>query len=373
MKPFYLLPFLLLLLSCENEREAQIKRDIVGEWKYIEDFDSIPYTDSLLPPPPPLDVMYDFSVLDDTTYLDKSGYWKKNENEPGGLIYYSGRKTKYKIKDSMLMVFNPVEKNWYFEKIYSLNGDTLIYKLEAKKYRRFTRQHYKINPNEKYDAIIVSASPCFGSCPIADVRIDRNGTVTYQGSYNNLKNGNFTATISAKDYLALEREFKKAGIDSLETYYAATHTDDQTITVTFIKDGKIYRTISDYGFQSPSELRSACNQARFLYQQLELKEAALPYPDLRQGYVGFDKSNKSCVLEMSEQFFLVTELEKAKPVRHVFNGKFIFQFGKYGHKKFIVTDGRYYKLPPEDGGETLDLGYNFIERNGLEKRFEKHE
>jgi hypothetical protein len=26
---------------------------------------------------------------------------------------------------------------------------------------------------------------------------------------------------------------------------------------------------------------------------------------------------------------------------------------------------------PKPGGKTLDLGYNFIERNNLEKRFEK--
>lgn len=373
MKPIYLLPLLLLLFSCKNEREAQLKRDIVGEWKYIEDFDSIPYTDSLLPPPPPLDVMYDFLVLDDTTYLDKQGYWKKNESEPGGLIYYSGRKTKYQIKDSLLMVFNPVEKNWRFETIYSLKGDTLIYKIDALKYRRFIRQHYTINPNEKYDAIIVSTSPYYGTLPVQDVRIDRNGSVIYQGSFNNLKNGNFTAKISAEDYLALELEFKKAGIDSLKTNYAATHTDDQTITITFIKDGKIYKTISDYGFQSPSELRGAANQARFLYQQLKLKEAVLLYPELRKGALGFYRNSWGTSLEQSEQFYLITELEKAKKTEQAFVPKFWLQYGFFKRGRAMETDGRYYKFPLEDGGLTLDLGYNFITRNGLERRFTKNE
>jgi hypothetical protein len=37
----------------------------------------------------------------------------------------------------------------------------------------------------------------------------------------------------------------------------------------------------------------------------------------------------------------------------------------------VQTDGRYYKF--EAGGKTLDVGYNFIERNNLEKRFVKNE
>lgn len=375
MKPFYLLPSLLLILiSCKNGRDEKFKNDIIGEWKFVEDFDSITNTYPI-PPPSPYRIMLDFAVCNDTLYIDKGGLsWV---DESGGYdkrkFHYSGNKTKYKIKDDSLMVFIPHFKVWSSQKIFSIKDDTLVVETAPKKYRKFIRQHYKINTAEKYDAIIVSSSSCYGSCPIADALIERNGKVTYHGSHNNLIDGNYTGKITTAEYLDLEREFKKAGIDTLRTDYAATHTDDQTITVTFIREGKIYKTISDYGFQSPSELISASNQTRFLYQQLKLEKVKLPFPDLRKGYIGFDDKDRSCYLKLSEQFFLITEIEKSRVVNHSFEGVYTLQYGDYGNKKFINTDGRYYKFPLEYGGKTIDLGYNFIERNGLEKRFEKHE
>lgn len=377
MKSIYLLPILLLIMiSCKNERQEKLEKDIIGEWKFIKEIDSSVTNESIPEIPFRIFFMSDFSCEAGGKYKEKSGFWEVIEDTTkfaGRMNKYCGWDSEYRIKNDSLSVLDQCSGKWRRSKIYTLDNEKLIYQMGEKHYCLFEKRKYKIDPREKYDQIIVSSSGCYGSCPIANISIAANGKVTYEGSAYNLKNGNYNAKITPQKYLELEKEFKRAGIDTLKTNYSAGWTDDQTITATFIRNGRIYKTVYDYGFQAPSEFIAACNQARFLYQHIQLEKFTLPIPELREGYIGFETSNTSLDLMRSEQFYLVTELEKAKPVSNIsFKSKFTLQYGNYEHKKFIETDGRYYKFPPGEGGKTLDLGYNFIDRNGLEKRFEKN-
>ncbi|MRX68715.1 hypothetical protein GJU42_12135 [Flavobacterium resistens] len=43
----------------------------------------------------------------------------------------------------------------------------------------------------------------------------------------------------------------------MKNEYIASHTDDETISVTFIKNNKIIKTIEDYGQEAPTEFQWA--------------------------------------------------------------------------------------------------------------------
>lgn len=372
MKLIYLLPILLLVISCKNEKEEKFKKDIIGEWKFIKEIDST-LRNETLPELPFRDfIMSDFICNASGAYKEKSGFWEVTKNATKDSIHiikYCGWKSSYAIKGDSVFVLDQCLNKWRKTRIHSIHSDTLIYNMGKKRYCLFKRKKYKLVAEEKYDQIIVSSSGCYGSCPVANISVAATGKIVYNGERFNLKDGNYNGKITQQEYIELQDDFKKAGVDTLKTDYSANWTDDQTITVTFIKNGKIYKTVSDYGFQSPSELIAACTQVRFLYQQLKLKRTALPFPELREGYIGFDTADKSLSLDSSEQFYLITELERAKPVNILFKSKFTLQYGDYYHKKFMQTDGRYYKFAKEEGGKTIDLGYNFIERDQLGDRF----
>jgi hypothetical protein len=58
----------------------------------------------------------------------------------------------------------------------------------------------------------------------------------------------------------------------LNESYEANHTDDERIIVSFIKNNKIIRTVSDYGHEAPEEFIWAYQPLRYLYQQVKLEK-----------------------------------------------------------------------------------------------------
>ncbi|MEP5935353.1 MAG: hypothetical protein ABJ218_09555, partial [Winogradskyella arenosi] len=181
-------------------------------------------------------------------------------------------------------------------------------------------------------------------------------------------------------------KFAQANIDSLERNYAVGHTDDESITTTFIKNGRIIKTIHDYGQAGPKELIWAYVPIQNLYTEIELGtlENDMPYyPKLH--YYTFKKESTILRLEKSESFYLWTEIKDAKIVNTKFNSKYSIGFRRnytfWGadpnekrkqlyELKNIESDGRLFKFSFKDQKSiTYDLGYNFIKRNFKETDF----
>ncbi|MGE8343747.1 MAG: DUF6438 domain-containing protein [Flavobacterium sp.] len=362
-----------ILYSCQKNNDKKLEKDLVGEWIYIKTDDQRkPQTNSnsnIPPPPPPFgSPKRGYIFLKNNIAENKTGYFKtinavERENRK---TFFLGTTTKYKIENDSLKIFNLESKTWENQKLSSITRDTLTTKIGDSIFVKYARIKYKINPNENYDQIIVSSSGCYGSCPISNISIEKKGNVLYYGQDYNTQNGFFQSKITQTQYEEIQTSFKKADIINLKNSYEANWTDDETVTITFIKNNKIIKTIRDYGRQSPTALVWAYTPVRYLYQHIKLtplKKEKFLFPIWR---ISFTKGNQICDLTKSESFYLFTEILKGKETNDTFEHKYYIEFWNDQDKKEIIyTDGRYFKSKDK----TIDIGYNFMISNNSITKF----
>ncbi|MBS7255722.1 DUF6438 domain-containing protein [Flavobacterium branchiicola] len=361
-----------ILHSCQNNNDTKLRKDIIGEWTYIKTEDQRkPHKNDnikFLPPSPFGNHIPGYIFLENNVCENKSGYFnsidaKERKNRK---TFFLGTKTKYKILNDSLQILDLTTKTWENQKIHSITGDTLTTKISDSIFAKYAKTKYKINPNENYDKIIFSSSSSDDYCPILNISIDNNGNVIYQGQAYNTKNGFFKAKITQNQYQKIQTNFKKANITNLKDRYEADRSDDETVTVTFIKNNKIVKSIHDYGRESPIALIWAYTSVRFLYQQIKLTPLKTDKPLLSIWGIRFTKGNQICDLTKSESFYLLTEIFKGTETAYNFENKYQIEFWNDQNKKEIInTDGRYYKLKDK----IIDIGYNFLTLNNLTDKF----
>jgi hypothetical protein len=357
---------LLLLPCCKDSDNERFKQEIIGDWKFVEA--EVSKDIDLVPLPPFMDgnqkqgfVFYENGICE-----NKRGYFKKINKQ----IFFLGTKTKYKIENDYVKIMNLNDSVWTNFKICSLDLDTLILTGKDSLLVKYAREKYTITEKTLFDKIIVSSSGCYGICPISDVCIDQQGNVIFSGQFYNTKNGLYTSIIDRKQYLEIESNFKKSNIAQLHNNYSSDWSDEETVFVTFIKNNKIIKTISDYGRQAPAEFYWAYMPVQYLYQHLELA----PYInsiDLPIYVYNIKLAGKTCELTKSEGFFLLSEIYKGTNTQYNFKEKYDIQCYDYKTMKMvhIYSDGRYYKCKQLIGNSIIDIGYNFIDYNNLEQRF----
>lgn len=358
------------LLSCRTKTNKQLDKDIVGEWAFVKTEHTKKSNDSNeLPPPPPFEeYTKGYIFFENKNCENKLGYYKviEGDKREERKTFFLGNKTKYKIEDDSLGILDLGTKTWELQKIVSIIGDTLTFQISDSVFTKYARTKYKINPNESYDEIIISSSGCYGSCPILDISIDKNGNILYFGQHYNTQNGLFTAKITKEKYQEIETTFKKADIPNLKDSYEANWTDDEEVTISFIKDNKIVKSISDYGRKSPIALIWAYMPVRHLYQQVNLIPYKTDKPNFPTWGLSFENGQQICNLSKSERFYLLTEILRSKEVTQNFEKKYTIDYWSDNDKEEkIETDGRYFKF----ADKTVDIGYNFLIGNNLMKRF----
>jgi hypothetical protein len=104
-----------------------------------------------------------------------------------------------------------------------------------------TPDHFKI------DAITLTTSGCFGSCPVYSISIKADRRATYSAKRYNPEDGEFSGTIDATEFNALVEIINYIGLASLKTQYSVPWTDDQRATLSITYDGGKTKKISDYG------------------------------------------------------------------------------------------------------------------------------
>ena len=371
---------LLTLFSCVSKSQ-QFEKQIIGEWTLTRSInENIPVKDTgdIPPPPPPPPGNYTKGYIfeQNGTCEDKNGFFRLTRKAfDDTKVSFLGTKTRFIIVSDSLKIFDRSTYTWNNTKIYSIKDDSLILKTEDDILEIYTKQIYHYRKNESYDKIIVSSSGCYGPCPIADICIERDGNVIYYGQRYNNPDGLFTSKISKKEYLNIETSFKKADIPNLKENYIAGGSDMETITMTFIKNNKIVKTITDYGHQSPAELIWAYSSSRFLYENLKL----VPYIySNNNNYlllirnISFKTNQKIYILSKSEGFYLKMEFFNGKEVSQKFEKKYKIEYYNPDDKKEIIySDGRYFTSTINGVQRTIDLGYNFLTQNDLIRKFRK--
>ncbi|TVT39233.1 hypothetical protein FNT36_16380 [Hymenobacter setariae] len=97
--------------------------------------------------------------------------------------------------------------------------------------------------------IALSTEACFGSCPIFDLCLSRNGAATYRAKAYNKQKGTFTAMVDAPTIKELWTLLNYLDFPQLEEKYSVGISDQPTCTLTITyANGKV-KTIVDYGEQ----------------------------------------------------------------------------------------------------------------------------
>lgn len=374
-----ILVFTFLLFGCSGpKKESQAL--LIGDWSKIDEDQNSDF------PPPPIYRPFGISFSDKEIEFFNGFVRYKMDSISGKQIKdYKGLLTSYEIRKDSIFIKDPFSKNWEFKwNIKQISKDTLL--LERSDSTFFKLKRIKPVVNINFDQIIFSRSGCYGSCPIIDISLNKNGEVYFQGEGYVTPLGFYKSKTDSTQISKIFSKFGKANIDSLSNEYAVGHTDDESISTTFIKNGQILKTIHDYGKAGPKELVWAYVTIENLYTQINLDSLPLDepfYPKLH--YYTFEKDSLILRLDKSESFYLWTEIHKSKNTNSDFKPLYSMGFrGNYTywgadpneqrkHKyqlEKIESDGRIFKFYFKDqDSKTYDLGYNFIEKNFKESDF----
>ena len=348
--------------------------DLIGEWSEIDEIKS----DDL--PPPPFNRPFGIGFTEDKIEIF-NGFIKDEQDSVTRKWQsnYKGTFTDYKVQGDSIFILNPFNENWEFKwKIKKQLTDTLILTRNDTTFIKLERNNKKTNID--FDQIIFSSSFCYGTCPVIDISIDNKNKIYFHGEAYVKPLGFYESKIDSLKTKYIFSKFGKANIDNLQNEYMVYHTDDATITTTFIKNGRIVKTIHDYGKAGPKELVWAYVPIENLYTQIELdslKNNQKIHSKIEFG--NFKNENHFLPIEKSESFFLWMEINKSKIVTENFNSKYAITYwqsepteNEKQQDKIdrIETDGRFFKFYyKKQKSVTYDLGYDFIKRNFKETDF----
>ncbi|NOX46423.1 MAG: hypothetical protein GXO89_05535 [Chlorobi bacterium] len=363
--------------NSSSERKA-INNPLYGEWVLIDAENS---EDWYLRP-------RGFSISADTLEVYR-GFYKRitdSTTSKKGFIY-NGNFVSYEILNNSIYIDSSLNSTLGFPwEIKKNTFDSLIVSKNYSRIYKFIHPNYKTDQILQFDKVIYSVIGSYWSTPVFDISMDTNGNVQFRGGRFVEPLGFYTGKLdnNAKEYIL--KSFDRCNIFALNDKYCVNATDQESVEITFVKNGKIIKSISDYGNAFPRELFWACVPLRNLYITNKFdyglnEEQA--YLDLY--LFAFEKNGLALPINKSESFYLQTELRKSKTTDTVFNPKFEIPFreiyffleqnlDKKQNKTVtsIKTDGRFYKFSfKHNESITYDLGYNFIERNYNEKVFYK--
>lgn len=363
----------LIVICCTPAK--QNKENILGEWLFAK----IKIENSHAEPPVPfMQDPHNIIFYADGKYINKNGFFKIPDNDDRweNKTLYLGEQAKYKIFKDSLSLLNPVTNTYEASKVVKLTPDTLILKSKDKSLFTYIRHISKQYKNANIDKIVVSKSPCYGTCPVNSTVINNKGELLFYGQQFNTKEGFFQAHISKQITEDIFKGLSTVNIEGLEKYYSENATDMASTTITFISNGKIVKTIYDYGSRSPFELRRLIRNISYLYQHAYLKKLIIQDPILTATLQSDTK--QVGLINNSESFYLCSELLIASSISNSaeklpFTGSYQLDLPENTdykkidlYKRVIYTNGRIFKIQLRDKTfKTLDLGYNFFETNNL--------
>lgn len=277
MKRAVFLILIVSFISCNNEK--YYKEEIIGgDWKLITDepfhITNEGDTVRLINSKPPIGFHATYSFLNQDIYEDKRGFFEtinRKTSPSSSRIHYLGNTSKYAIEGDNLKLYDLGEKKWDTYEIVKLKADTLHLKTSSEYILKFKRKVYDFKNKDSFDKIIISSSGCYGSCPVSSILIDKSGKIVFEGLEYTTEIGLYKSKITKVKFGEIIKSFQKADWKNLKEKYDASHTDDERISIVFIKNNKIIKVISDYGHESPEEFIWAYQSLRYLYQHLKLQ------------------------------------------------------------------------------------------------------
>jgi Domain of unknown function (DUF6438) len=108
--------------------------------------------------------------------------------------------------------------------------------------RRSTAEPRRISrmiepPESAIGSVRLSRGMCYGTCPVYEVVLRREGTASWRGEAFTERLGEFEGQVDAADFLRLASFIERAGFFGWEDEYVAPVTDNPTHELEVVRDG----------------------------------------------------------------------------------------------------------------------------------------
>lgn len=373
MKNIFFLLFFIFFFSCEEKEENLL----IGNWCFderLKNDDAISFDEEFLG----LNILndsvleYKFGFYEDVpTSMSVLNFDRRNLNMKINALRFLGTKTKYKVKDSTLLFWDKSGSFWVEYKIKKVNQKHLILKDQNQTEYNLVKIENNYNNSTLYDAIVVDREGGFGCCGINTTYINRKGEMYFKGLGYNTNEKDFKTQLDLKTVTQIFDNFDKMDILKMDDSYHRSVTDAQSNSISFIKNGKIVKSIQDYANKAPLDFFAAYNELSYVYQKVKKKNDIVFLFDNRIHFPSFENKKVQNKIYNSELFLLELELIKGKASDISFEPKYSLNFSNLNQGFLfnkIETDGRYYKfIYKNNTSKTIDIGYNFIEINPIIK------
>lgn len=330
-----------------------------------------------------------FEYINPTQPTVENPFFRANKNEPDipavmkNIIRYYRSHSCYKIVDNCLKIYDPALKTWDIYHVSIKTADILV--LSGKDnnilQRYIRKQPVADTDSPLFEQILVYRPPTdftcgrlysfdqegrFLTCEISDT--DDSG----RNSINNIR-----ATIDINDYRKLDDLFRQANIEMYFNILARREINDlfslDKPAYIFVKEGKMYTFNSDFG-RIPAVDFKAFYQAYFSalfypenlsfkpHLEIVITEFMYDFDSFRQRrlYTG----DREIRLSGLEYFYLMSLIRRAPVTMQSFEPVYTFKGEKVSDT--VLTDGRYFTYYAPVGKRTVDIGFNFIDVNGLD-------
>jgi len=357
------------LQSCSEKSKGEGDERVVGLWKLVERVESVSDRDEDLENEEgvnrivPFQNIQGYEFFSDGSCENKAGYFMEDPTNTGNEVYL-GTNTNYSVKNDTLRIFNLTTGLWDSYKLSRIEKDTLEFQYDDDVFERFARVEKNIENQPTFDKIVLSTTACHGTCPINDIIIGKDGLFLFNGTEYNTNNGLYKTELDTSYFNQIQRAFQIANIDKMQEEYLPPVTDLQTIQILFLKEGKVYKNISDKGHSSPAEFQWAYKALQLMQQQVMLNRYKPKNDFLKSETLTISKGKDRLYLNKAETAYLKYLLAEAKELKIPFVKMYVFNVrASSGQIITASSDGRYVTI----GNKTYDIGYNFI--NTLRSRF----
>lgn len=362
----YFLVFIIAFCFTSCKRNTVNPDLLLGDWEFVTpktiyDKDSNISTDYY---------RSDFRFEKDSIFELNDGFFKRADNQ---YTQYMGQESKYYIDYDSLYILNSNTNKYFAQKISHLSKDTLaLYDKDSNMIFYYKKKKIEKPTQVHLSQIIVSLEPCFGACPVSSISIDSEGNIIYFGESNTQNKGLFQGKVNKKKFQEIVSDLNKIHFTELKNKYSAGDvTDLPGLSVSFIENNKILKTIYDYGNTEPRNLKGILNKIIYLYQEADLQKIDYDYPIVNPAFP------PNFLLNDSESFYLQTLLLKATKTETEFIPKYTqksslilpenFDYEKYNEmQRRTETNGRYFRMENKNHQfSTFDIGFDFFETNEI--------
>lgn len=296
------------------------------------------------------------------------------------IIRSYGNRSIYRLYNDSLFIYDPGFKKWFNRRIEFPSTDTLrLYSHTDSVCETYIRKTYRIEKQPLLEQLIFKY-PATSYAYSSLFSIRRSGEylrVSYDGKvyFGNLKREIFEQ---------IENRFKIANhIFPLRSYNCSKdpRREEPGPGITFVMDGEMKTMDHVYHYVNleDREFYQAFFSALFLPDYVHI-DSFRNFPEhmpddfrdkIRSHWEFIKNDSTTLALFSTESFYLKTLILDAKQSTTEFTP--VYKMTGYDNKnsKFFIqakTDGRYYRYLQDDDSITLDIGFNFIERYGLEER-----